>query len=191
MDRFALISLLALAALGGGSGPRAAEPLVPTTQTSIGIFYLPDAPATAELWRAGDPGQRLHLQGRLLSESGAPIAGALVELWHADAGGGVDETRYRSAQRTGPDGSFGIKTILPGHIEMARDNEVFAPRHIHVVVTHPDHERLVSLIFFKGDERLAGTPYPELAVTLERAETPAGELLFGLVELVVRAAGDR
>jgi protocatechuate 3,4-dioxygenase beta subunit len=166
----------------------------PTTQTSIGIFYLPGAPVTADLWRDGDQGERLRLQGRVLDRRGRRVTGALVELWHADATGGVDETRYRAAQRTRADGRFGIRTVLPGHIEMARYNSVFAPRHIHIVVTHPDHPRLVSLIFFRGDERLDGSPYPELAIPLEKVVVQGGEVLVGDVEIILGAtplpAGD-
>lgn len=159
----------------------------PTTQTSIGIFYQPGAPDTRSLWRDGDRGQRLKLQGRVLDREGRAVAGALVELWHADTLGGVDESRYRAAQRSGERGRFGIRTVLPGHIEMARYNAVFAPRHIHIVVTHPDHPRLVSLIFFKGDERLADTPYPELAIPLETTRVGDGEVLIGDLEIVLGA----
>ncbi len=163
----------------------AADTLAPTTSTSIGIFYQPGAPEVTRLWQPGDPGQRLRLRGRVLTIKGLPVANALVELWHADGAGSVDESRYRAGLRTGEDGYFGIKTVLPGHIEMARGNAVFGPRHIHVAVDHPDHERLISLIYFKGDERLAGTPYPELAIALD--ETGAGEevFLFGAVEIVL------
>ena len=158
---------------------------VPTTQTSIGIFYQPEAPNTGDLWREGDQGERLSLQGRVMDRRGQPVADALVELWHADAVGSVDETRYRAAQRTRADGRFGIKTVLPGHIEMARDNAVFAPRHIHIVVSHSEHPRLISLIFFKGDERLRFSPYPELAVPLERIRVASGEILLAQVEIVL------
>lgn len=159
----------------------------PTTQTSIGIFYRAGAPVTADLWRDGDQGERLSLQGRVLDPKGQPVADALVELWHADATGSVDETRYRAAQHTGADGRFGIRTVLPGHIEMARYNAVFAPRHIHITVSHPAYPRLVSLIFFRGDERLAGTPYPELAIPLEKARSRDGEVLVGDVEIILGA----
>lgn len=165
------------------SGPGRA----PTTQTSIGIFYMPGAPASRDLWRAGDVGERLALRGRVLDREGRPVAGALVELWHADAAGGVDESRYRAALRTAPDGSFDVRTVLPGHIEMARYNAVFAPRHVHVVVSHPDHPRLVTLVLFLGDERLQGTPYPELAIPLERARTGDVEFLDGGFELILGA----
>lgn len=160
----------------------------PTTQTSIGIFYRPGAPAASSLWREGDRGERLQLDGRVLDRSGQAVSGAQVELWHADTGGGVDETRYRAALVTAADGRFVIRTALPGHIEMARYNTVFAPRHIHVRVTHPGHPTLVSLIFFKGDERLADTPYPELAIPLEKVRTSSGEYFIGGIEVVLGAA---
>lgn len=157
-----------------------------TTQTSIGLFYLPGAPEVVSLWQEGDKGKRLLLQGRVISPDGQPVSNALVELWHADALGGVDESRYRTAQKTKPDGTFGVRTVLPGHIEMARDNAIFAPRHVHVTVSHPDHVRLISLIFFQGDERLVGTPYPELAIPIEQAHYgDDGELFIAMAELVL------
>ncbi len=177
---------LLLAALLG-AGPAHAQRDA-TTQTSIGIFYLPGAPETADLWREGDQGERLALRGTVLDRDGEPVSGARVELWHADAAGSVDESRYRAIRVTGADGRFAIRTVLPGHIEMARYNSVFAPRHIHIVVTHPQHPRLVSLIFFRGDERLDRTPYPELAIPLEKARTPHGEILVGGVEIVLGAS---
>jgi protocatechuate 3,4-dioxygenase beta subunit len=108
-------------------------------------------------------------------------------MWHADATGSVDESRYRSAQRSGDGGRFEIRTVLPGHIPMARSNVVFAPRHIHIVVTHPAHPRLVSMIFFKGDESLLTSPYPQLAIPLETSRGPQGEVLVGEVEIILGA----
>lgn len=72
--------------------------------------------ATSSLWHEGDRGERLQLDGRVLDRAGRTVSSALVELWHADTGGGVDESRYRAALTTGPDGRFVIRTVLPGHI---------------------------------------------------------------------------
>ena len=182
---YALLCALSLVLALPGSAAHAQR--TPTTQTSLGIFYLPDAPQTANLWRDGDRGQRLALSGRVLDRDGDAVGDALVEMWHADATGSVDESRYRSAQRSGGDGRFAIRTVLPGHIPMARRNVVFAPRHIHIVVTHPAHPRLVSMIFFKGDEYLATSPYPQLAIPLETSRGAQGEVLVGEVEIILGA----
>jgi len=56
-----------------------------------------------------------------------------------------------------------------------------------IVVTHPAHPRLVSMIFFKGDEYLATSPYPQLAIPLETARGAQGEVLVGEVEIILGA----
>ena len=178
-------ALLALVLVGAIPACMAVSPRAPTTDTSIGLFYQPGAPERANLRGQGVEGKPLNLQGRVLDTAGRPIAQALVELWHADSIGSVDESRFRTAQTTNSKGLFRIKTILPGHIPMARDNAVFAARHIHVVVTHSDYTQLVSLIFFKGDAALAPNPYPELAIALESAQTRGEQTLFGRVELIL------
>jgi protocatechuate 3,4-dioxygenase beta subunit len=82
-------------------------------------------------------------------------------------------------------GHTGNTSILPGSIPMAKDNAVFAARHIHVVATHPGHAQLVSLIFFKGDAALAPNPCPELAIALGSARTDGRQTLFGRSELIL------
>ena len=91
-----------LAALALLSAAQAREP---TRQNSIGLFYLPGATDRKVLWREGDDGEKLTLQGRVLDTLGTPIEGALVELWHADAVGSVDESRFRTAQVASRDGA--------------------------------------------------------------------------------------
>ena len=75
------------------NAPAASAELPVTTPTSIGLFYQPGAPETSSLWRDGDSGTRLELRGRVMSSGGQPVRDALVELWHADATGSVDEVR--------------------------------------------------------------------------------------------------
>ncbi|MGZ6125696.1 MAG: hypothetical protein ACXWLR_12095, partial [Myxococcales bacterium] len=50
----------------------------------LGPFYRAGAPERAVLCDTGEPGEPCRLRGRVLGESCAPIAGALVEAWHAD-----------------------------------------------------------------------------------------------------------
>ncbi len=155
---------------------RAAE-LTPTLETGIGVWYAPGAPATRELWRPGDPGERLILRVRVLNTERVPVANALVELWHADSMGAVHADRYRAKLSTGNDGSFEVSTVMPGYI--------WGPRHVHVVVTHPDYPRLITRIFFKRDPVVAESGHPDLAIFLEDALVQGEPALFGDVELVL------
>ncbi len=161
-------------------------PFPPTEETSIGIYYIPGAPELRNLWREGDPGERLVLRGRVLDTEGAPVADAEVELWHADGLGQVHPDRYRTRLRTRADGGFGVTTALPGYIPGAPD--VWGARHIHVVVTHPDYPQLISLILFQGDPNLDGLrpPYPALAVFVEQATIKDQAVQFAEVILVLQ-----
>ncbi len=184
-----LTGLLALALIAGAwsavAGAEVAR-LPPTESTSIGIYYQPGAPALRNLWRDGDPGERLVLRGRVLDTEGAPVADAEVELWHADGTGQVHPDRYRTRLRTNGNGGFGVTTALPGYIPGAPD--VWGARHIHVVVTHPGYPQLISLILFKGDPNLQGLrpPYPALAVFVEQGTIKDEAVQFAEVILVLQ-----
>ncbi len=176
----ALAAALATTLTAGSAG---AEERAPTSETSIGIFYQPDAPALTDLWRPGEPGEPLALRGRVLDVEGVPIADAQVEMWHADGAGQVHADRYRTRIKTGPDGSFGVRTAYPGHIPGAPG--VWGARHIHIVVTHPGHQRLISLILFKGDEMLPGDQPADLAIFAEQGRVDGESMRFARVEIVL------
>ena len=159
-------------------------PFAPTGETDIGIYYVPEAPASRNLWRDGDPGERLQLRGRVLDTDGKPVPDAQVELWQADGSGAVDTGRYRTRLRTRADGGFGVTTALPGYIPGAPG--VWGARHIHVRVTHPDYAELISLILFKDDPNLEGLPYPDLAVFVEQGRIQDEAVRFAEAILVLQ-----
>ncbi len=176
-------SILIWIAVFGCATAAAQGSLPPTGETDIGIFYQPGAPESRNLWREGDPGERLQLRGRVLDIDGDPVADALVELWQADGSGAVTPDRYRTRLRSRVDGSFGVITALPGYIAGAPG--VWGARHIHVRVTHPNYSELISLILFEGDPQLEGLPYPDLAVFVEQAQVEDREIRFAEVILVL------
>ena len=102
---------------------------------------------------------------------------AEVELWHADSDGFVETGQFRARLRAGKDGSFRLTTVLPGYI--------FGPRHIHFVVSHPEHPRLVTRIFFRRDPAIALHDYPAIVVVLEDGIAHEQAALFGTVEFVM------
>lgn len=154
-----------------------AAQLTPTPQTGIGVWYAPGAPAVRDLWRPGDAGERLILRIRILNTGAVPVHGAQVELWHADTAGMVHADRYRTSLLSGEDGGVEVSTVLPGYI--------WGPRHVHVVVTHPDHPQFISRIFFKRDPVVAESENPELAIFLEDGLVQDEPVLFGNVDLVL------
>jgi hydroxyquinol 1,2-dioxygenase len=159
------------------AGAGAAEPRAPTLQTHTGPWYQPGAAFVERLWKPGQPGQRLHLRGRVLDTRGAALADALIELWHTDAAGNYPP--LRASRQSDAHGRFGIVTVLPGH------NQGYRARHIHFVVSHPGHARLVTRIYFKGDVNMDEAPYPELAVFVEESEIDGQSVLFAEVEFVL------
>ena len=172
-----------LAALAAAAPLAGAETRAPTSDTSIGIFYQPDAPALEDLWHEGDPGEPLLLRGRLLDRLGDPVADARVEMWQADGAGEVHPDRYRTRLTSGADGAFGMRTAYPGHIYGAPG--VWGARHIHIVVTHPRYRRLISLILFRGDENLPDDAPSDLAVLAEQGRVQGESMRFARVEIVL------
>lgn len=171
--------LLAVAWLLGAAGAAAAQAsLEPTRATHTGPWYQPGAPRVDSLRRPGLAGQPLRLRGRVLNTRGEPLAGALIELWHTDADGNYPP--LRASQETKRGGVFAVETILPGH------NRGYRARHIHFVISHPDHARLVTRIYFHGDRNLDEAPYPELAVFTEESEIEGETRRYAELEFVLR-----
>ncbi len=168
-----------IVALGCVAGPVTASErrLEPTLQTHTGPWYEPGAPEVKSLWQPGDPGKPLHLNGLVFGAGGAPLDGALVELWHTDSDGNYPP--LRAAIRTQPNGSFSIRTVLPGH------HLGYRARHIHFIVTHPDYQPLVTRIYFLGDPNMDEALFPELAILLEEGSIEGETRLFGNVDFVL------
>lgn len=155
-------------------------PSLTTAQTGDGPVggHRTSGAHQAQLWHDGDPGQRLHLRARVVADDGNPVAGAEVRLWQADGAGRYREARYRAQLITDGDGEFSVITAVPGQYRRAK--------HIHYVVSHPDHRSLTSRILFKGDPHLR--PGDEaLAIPLEEIRTNGAIVMVGDAELVLES----
>ena len=99
------------------------------------------------------------MTGRVLDESGRPVAGQLVEVWQANAGGRYRhqldqhpaplDPNFTGAGRclTGPDGSYRFLTIKPGPYPWRNHHNAWRPgahpllglwNRIHPAPGHPD-----------------------------------------------------
>ncbi len=148
----------------------------PTRSTAPGPEYTGSAAATARLWQEGDSGERLHLRGRVVDVNGSPVAGAEINLWQADGDGAYHEDRYRALLTTDPRGEFRLTTVVPG--------QYFGLKHIHLSITHPDHEFLTTRILFKGDPNLSSHDQ-DLAILLEQVQMDDEVVMLGSVEFVL------
>jgi catechol 1,2-dioxygenase len=130
----------------------------PTTTDILGPFYRPGAPFRTDLVQPGTKGEILHFSGIVFGKDGkSPVKNALVEIWHCNEDGVYDNTSddyiYRSSWKTGDDGKYHFRTILP--VPYKAGPTLTRPAHIHMRISNTDLQDLVTQIYFKGDKHIA------------------------------------
>lgn len=156
--------------------------------TIEGPYYVPGSPdqgAKGSLpMRDGEAGTPLVWTGKVTSTDGSPLAGATVEVWHADNDGlysqfapDIPEWNLRASFTTDENGDFEITTIRPAPYQIPTDGScgkliaaagwhAWRPAHIHVKASAPGHELLTAQLYFPGDEHndddIASAVKPEL-----------------------------
>lgn len=143
------VALLAAPTLGAGTAP-----LELTPENELGPFYKKGAPASTNLTVPGDAGQPLSVSGKVLDPTGKPLAGAVIEIWHADGRGVYDLEgyRYRARLSAAADGTYRFQTLMPGHYPER------VAQHIHYRVSAPGRKVLVTQLYFATDPAFAGDP---------------------------------
>lgn len=123
-------------------------------------------------------GEVLILNGVVYDAMGVPVEGAVVEIWQTDSNGiylhpgdpGTDQRdlnfQFYGLSKTGLDGVYSFRTILPGHYEPR-------PRHIHLKVNVGGEEVLTTQFYF-GDEVSYTDDRVHLIIDLAPAEDDAG-----------------
>ena len=170
-----LCSLAAVLALASVAAH--AAPLAPTPSQTEGPFYPRTTPPERDndlTQVAGQPpaqGTRFYLTGRVLTVDGAPLSGAVVELWQCDAlghyhyvgdygGAGDDGFQGYGATTTDAEGRYAFKTIRP----VAYSGRI---PHLHFKIRAANGAALTTQLYLKGDAT-AGDPV--------LAMSPAGTL---------------
>ncbi|MBS46033.1 MAG: catechol 1,2-dioxygenase [Nocardioides sp.] len=170
--------------------------------TIEGPYYVPGAPelaAEATLpMRDDEVGRPFLFQGQVRSVDGTPLAGATVDIWHADDAGyyaqfapGIPEWNLRGRITTDAEGRFKIHTIQPapyqiptdgscGKLIAAADWHAWRPAHLHLKVSAPGHELVTTQLYFDGgqylDTDIASAVKPELVLQpTPRADGAEGE----------------
>jgi hydroxyquinol 1,2-dioxygenase len=142
-----------------------------TPTTVEGPFHVADAPHLADGadMAKGAPGIPAFVTGTVRSLDGAPIAGAVLDLWQTDGEGlyesqrGSEEPWMRGIYHSNADGSFSVRTVAPIAYTIPMDGTVgelmartkishMRPAHIHFAVSAPGYKTVVTHLFQKGDE---------------------------------------
>ncbi len=139
-----------------------AEELTKTAKQAEGPFYPDKLPLDTDndLIIINDTiapavGEITHLTGRVLSQSGAPIRNAVVEIWQADSTGSYIHTRGRREKMdknfqgfgrfmTGSTGEYYFRCIKP-------TKYVGRPPHIHYAIYQNGKRVLTTQLYIKGD----------------------------------------
>ena len=141
----------------------------PTPSETPGPFFKPRSPERASLLEPDTKGTRLELSGRVFGRDCRPLAGALLDFWHADGNGAYDRDgfRLRGHQNTDAQGGYRLSTIVPG----AYGGRT---RHIHVRVQAENGRVLTTQLYFPGEPRNKsdGLFRAELLVSLDATKTP-------------------
>ena len=129
----------------------------PTTTDILGPFYRPGAPMRTNLVPAGSKGVPLNLIGTVYHPDGStPHGDVLVEAWQCDENEHYDNTSddylFRGMTKTNNQGKYSFQTIVPVPYEASPDS--WRPAHIHLRVSSPTHQDLITQIYFKGDPHL-------------------------------------
>jgi catechol 1,2-dioxygenase len=161
-----------------------------TKGSILGPYYLPGQArlsSSCELpHREDEKGEPLVLSGQVRDLDGTPLAGAEVDIWHADADGyysgfapHIPAGNLRGVVTTDSDGRFEIRTVQPAPYQIPTDGPTgklieaagwhpWRPAHLHLMVRAAGHRTVTTQLYFAGGEWLdsdvAEATKPELVL---------------------------
>jgi catechol 1,2-dioxygenase len=179
--------------------------------TIEGPYYLPGQvplPAAAMLpMRDGEKGEPLVFAGQVRAVDGTPLAGAQLDIWHADSDGlysgfapGIPAGNLRGVVTADQAGRFEIRTMLPAPYEIPKDGptgkliaaagwHAWRPAHLHLMVSAPGYRTLTTQLYFHGgqwlDSDVAQAVKPELIL---RPDTGPDGALHASYDFVIDPA---
>jgi catechol 1,2-dioxygenase len=122
-----------------------------TTDDILGPFYKAGSPFQENIIPAENTAAPLIVQGKVISNCDTLLQDAVVEIWNANDQGIYDSSnqfKFRGSYKTNPDGTYQFTTIIPGRY---LNGATYRPSHIHFRITAPNHQELVSQIYFTDD----------------------------------------
>lgn len=169
-----------------------------TQTTVLGPFYVGEhkpTPHGSDISQ-GIAGEPMFVRSRVTDLAGQPLAGAEIDVWHADDDGFYDSQKpsyetqgpsLRARFITDAEGRFSFRTILPcsypiptdgpvGELIAATRRHPMRPAHVHFLVKAQGFEPLVTHVFIAGDQYLDSDAVfgvkDELVAKVERRDEP-------------------
>jgi hydroxyquinol 1,2-dioxygenase len=145
-----------------------------TESSVLGPFYRENAPFFEHGSDISGPveGEAALIRGHVLSQDGAPIEGAVLDVWQAAPSGLYEEQdpdqpdmNLRGRFRSAADGSFWFKTVKPAGYPIPVDGPVgdmlrkmgrhnMRPAHLHFIVSADGHAPVTTELYTRGDAYL-------------------------------------
>ncbi len=148
-----------------------------TPRTIEGPLYVAGAPIAEGETRMDDGSEEgvavpMFLDGQVLDPQGKPVAGAIVDLWHANTRGtysffdpGQSEYNLRRRIVTDAEGRYRARSIVPSGYgcdpqgptqecldQLGRHGQ--RPAHVHFFISAPGYRHLTTQINLSGDKYL-------------------------------------
>jgi maleylacetate reductase len=147
-----------------------------TPSAVLGPFYVegpPELPNGADI-SDGLPGVPLYVRVQISGPDGAPLAGAVADVWQSNADGFYDVQLpdqdgpvLRGRLRADAEGRIAFRSILPREYPIPDDGPVgamlaaagrhpFRAPHVHFMLSAPGMRRLVTQLFLAGGAYIDG-----------------------------------
>jgi protocatechuate 3,4-dioxygenase beta subunit len=146
-----------------------------TTANLLGPFWRMNSPRTengGSIVRSPTPGPVLFVNAVVRDQSGKPIEGAEVDVWHSSPEGFYEQQDPKQADMnlrgkflTDAQGRFGFRSVKPagypipidgpvGDLVRATGRHHYRPAHLHFLIFKPGFKTLISQIYVNDDDRL-------------------------------------
>jgi len=146
-----------------------------TTANLLGPFWRMNSPRTengASIVRSPTPGPVLFVNCWLKDQSGKPIGGAEVDVWHSSPEGFYEQQDPKQAPMnlrgkftTDAEGKFGFRSVKPAGYPIPIDGPVgdliragkrhhYRPAHLHFLIFKEGFKTLISQIYVNDDDKL-------------------------------------
>lgn len=167
-----------------------------TESTVLGPFHMTESPvrelgADIDLVGGGEP---CVVSGRIVSDDGTPLPGALLDVWQAD-GNGFYDVQQPDVQPPGngrglftadAEGRFWFRTCVPSPYPIPTDGPVgdllkatarhpYRPAHIHFIASAQGHTPVTTHIFVAGSDYLGSDAVFAVKQSLVEDFTPTDD----------------